>query len=463
MKNMKSLKWFAIFLFYVIGYNLLNAQSPVSHVSPHKLSFLFDANAVKIPYYRNFALGANASSVYHAVIVIHGTNRNANDYYNYMLDAAFKGRSLNTAHLIMAPQFLVENDMSAHNLEPDILFWTSAAWKQGDKSLSTPNFPVPEKMSSFAVIDSILLRLVQKYSNLDTIIVAGHSAGGQFVQRFAAGSPLDSVITNEYGIALRYIIANPSSYVYLNGERRVQGTRDQFDTPPAQQTIFIAYNDYKYGLENLNSYMGSVGEEQIRRQYKNRNVIYLLGQDDNNPNDPSLDTSGPAMFQGYYRLERGIIYFNYLNYFYKDEIFDKHLRVIVPGVAHDGYGMFNSKCGVKYIFNSGYCDSVALAVENFYPKRPSNFSLNQNYPNPFNSETKIDFTLISTMPVFIRIHDITGRLVKTISNGKIFDAGPNSISWNGTDNQGNSVCSGIYLFEFTCGKFSGLKRMVLLR
>lgn len=463
MKRIKSLYWLFIILFYFLGSYGLFAQTPVRQVAPHRISFTIDTNIVKIPYYRNFTLGANVSSVYHAVIVIHGTMRNANDYYNYMLDAAFKGRSLNTAHLIMAPQFLVENDMSAHNLDSDVLFWTSAGWKRGDKSLSTPNFPVPEKMSSFAVIDSILLRLVQKYSNLDTIIVVGHSAGGQFVQRFAAGSPLDSVITNEHGIALRYITSNPSSYVYLNGERRVQGTIDQFDIPPAQQTIFIAYNDYKYGLENLNSYMGSVGEEQIRRQYKNRNVIYLLGQDDNNPDDPSMDTSGPAMFQGYHRLERGIIYFNYLKYFYNDEISDKHIRVIVPSVAHDGYGMFNSKCGVKYIFNSGYCDSVALAVDHFYPKTLSNFSLKQNYPNPFNSETKIDFTLISAMPVFIRIYDITGRLVKTVSDGKIFDAGSNSISWNGTDNQGNNVCSGIYLFKFTCGKFSGLKRMVLLR
>jgi len=464
VKNIKPLRWLFLILFYVSGYECLIAQTPVSNVAPYRISFKIDSNTVKLPYYRNFSLGANASSVQHAVIVIHGTNRNADDYYDSMLDAAFKGKSLNTAHLIMAPQFLIQNDMFAHSIDPDVLFWTNDGWKQGDLSLSTSGFPVPEKMSSFAVIDSIVLRLAHLYSNLDTIVIAGHSAGGQFVQRYAAGTPLDSLITDEYGVAVRYITANPSSYVYLNGERRIEGTTDQFTTPTAQQIAFCSdYNDYKYGLEKLNSYMERVGAEQIREQYKKRNVIYLLGEDDNNPNHSALDKTPPAMFQGAHRLERGIIYVNYLKHFYGDEIFNRHKRIIVPGVAHDEHGMFTSKCGVKYIFNSGNCDSVVSAIKNASPETIPAFTLNQNYPNPFNSETKIDFALSVPTSVFLKIYDISGRLVKTISDGILFKAGNHSISWNGTDERGNYVCSGVYLVELRCTNFSRLKRMVLLR
>ncbi|MFZ5516070.1 MAG: FlgD immunoglobulin-like domain containing protein [Candidatus Zhuqueibacterota bacterium] len=461
---MKSIQWLYVVIILVVGCDCLIAQTPVNNVAPSRLTFTVDSTVVKLPYYRNFSLGANASSVHHAVIVIHGTNRDADNYYNSMLDAAFKGRSLNTAHLIMAPQFLIESDMTAYSLDPDILFWTNAGWKQGDLSLSTANFPAPAKMSSFAVIDSIVLRLARTYSNLDTIVVVGHSAGGQFVQRFAAGGPLDSVITDEYGVALRYITANPSSYVYLNGERRITGTTDQFAMPTPQQIAFCSdYDDYKYGLLKLNSYMESVGAGKIREQYKKKNVIYLLGEMDNNPNDSSLDDTPPAMFQGAYRLERGIIYVNYLKHFYGNEIANLHFRVIVPGVAHDNYAMFNSKCGVKYIFNSGACDSVTLAVEKSLPENIPNFELHQNYPNPFNSATRIDFSLFHSTSVFIKIYDVTGRQVKTLSEGNILDAGIHSITWNGTDERGNSVCSGLYFVELTCAPFRGLKRMVVLR
>jgi len=464
VKNMKFLKWLTLIVFSILGRECLIAQTPVSKVASYRLAFTIDSTTVKLPYYRNFSLGANASSVHHAVIVIHGTNRDADNYYDSMIDAAFKGRSLNTAHLIMAPQFLVESDMTAHNLTPDILFWTSAGWKQGDLSLSTANFPIPAKMSSFAVIDSIVLRLAKTYANLDTIVVAGHSAGGQLVQRFAAGSPLDSLITQEYGVAMRYITANPSSYVYMNGERRLYDYTDQFAMPTAQQIAFCSdYDDYKYGLQKLNGYMESVGVDRIREQYKTKNVIYLLGENDINPNDASLDDTPPAMFQGAYRLERGIIYVNYLRHFYGPEIANSHIRVIVPGVAHDNYAMFNSKCGVKYIFNSGACDSVALAVEKSLPEIIPNFDLRQNYPNPFNSATTIDFSLSLSASVFIKIYDITGRQVKTLSDGKVFEAGSNSITWNGTDEGGNSVGSGVYFVELTCAPFQGLKRMVLLR
>src|SRR3546814_9913326 len=65
------------------------------------------------------------------------------------------------------------------------------------------------------------------------------------------------------------------------------------------------YNDYKYGLQDLNSYMDAVGAEALPARYEHRNVIYLLGQGDHDPESSSLDDSCEGMWEGHNRLYRG--------------------------------------------------------------------------------------------------------------------------------------------------------------
>src|SRR3546814_14731054 len=63
------------------------------------------------------------------------------------------------------------------------------------------------------------------------------------------------------------------------------------------------YNDYKYGLQDLNSYMDAVGAEALPARYEHRNVIYLLGQGDHDPESSSLDDSCEGMWEGPNRSE----------------------------------------------------------------------------------------------------------------------------------------------------------------
>ena len=82
--------------------------------------------------------------------------------------------------------------------------------------------------------------------------------------------------------------------------------------------------------------------------------------------------------------------------------------------------------------------------------------------NPFNPETIIPYDLPENIFVNITIYDLLGRQVKTLVN-KVENAGVNSIQWNATNNYGEPVSAGIYLYQIQAGMFYQTRKMVLLR
>jgi hypothetical protein len=90
------------------------------------------------------------------------------------------------------------------------------------------------------------------------------------------------------------------------------------------------------------------------------------------------------------------------------------------------------------------------------------FQLHQNYPNPFNLETQIEFQLSESGQVVLRVFDISGREVRTLVDEELPN-GDHTIRWNGMDNLGNHVPSGIYLFRIMAGLFSKAIKMSLLK
>jgi hypothetical protein len=90
------------------------------------------------------------------------------------------------------------------------------------------------------------------------------------------------------------------------------------------------------------------------------------------------------------------------------------------------------------------------------------FCLAQNFPNPFNPSTAIPFTLNKTSYVSLRIYDVSGRLVRTIAERR-FDTGCHTETWDGRDNTGRRVSSGVYYCKLAAGAFSETRKMVLLQ
>lgn len=324
---------------------LANIPTPmddiVKRVCPNR--WVLNVGDLKIPYCSNRSPDQQDTAIRRAIIVIHGTKRNATGYYQDMLTAAV-GKLHES--IILAPHFLTEEDVDYHNLGNDVPFWTNRGWIQGDSSLSTPTNPRSATISSFAVINYILAKWADLniFPNLQNVVLVGHSAGGQFINRYAAA--------NQERFPTRYIIANPSSYLYLDKQRRSSGTLNQFMIPGAfEQASCPTYNQYKYGLDGLNPYMQAIGSDQIRAQYPQRRVVYLLGEEDNDPNHDDLDLSCSAMLQGNHRFERGTIFYNYIQHYYGAALQGRHTKVTVPGVGHSAFDMFNSPQGIQQIFS----------------------------------------------------------------------------------------------------------------
>jgi hypothetical protein len=93
---------------------------------------------------------------------------------------------------------------------------------------------------------------------------------------------------------------------------------------------------------------------------------------------------------------------------------------------------------------------------------PTEFALLQNYPNPFNPETTIKYNLAEGSSVQLRIYNIVGQVVRTLVADRQ-SAGRYQVRWNGTDDRGVAVSSGIYFYQISAGKFQDVKRLMLLK
>jgi len=93
---------------------------------------------------------------------------------------------------------------------------------------------------------------------------------------------------------------------------------------------------------------------------------------------------------------------------------------------------------------------------------PLKFELSQNFPNPFNPTTEIAFSLPSTGEITLQIFNIAGQQVRTLTNG-MREAGTHRVIWNGRNDQGSDVSSGIYFYRLNTGEFTETKKMILLK
>jgi methionine-rich copper-binding protein CopC len=93
---------------------------------------------------------------------------------------------------------------------------------------------------------------------------------------------------------------------------------------------------------------------------------------------------------------------------------------------------------------------------------PRTFRLGQNYPNPFNPTTAIEFSVPERADVKLDIYNILGRKVKTLVDREM-TAGDYTVQWDGTNQSGHSVATGVYLYRLTAGDHSASRKMLLLK
>lgn len=107
--------------------------------------------------------------------------------------------------------------------------------------------------------------------------------------------------------------------------------------------------------------------------------------------------------------------------------------------------------------------NVSMGVDANNPNlKPVSFVLEQNYPNPFNPTTTIDYAIPRSSDVKLKIYNMMGQEVRTLVSEKQ-SAGFHSIQWDGTNNSGNLVATGLYLYRIEAGDFMKIKKMMLIK
>lgn len=302
----------------------------------------------KMPVYANRDLTKDdLRGIKQVLIVIHGVKRDADQYFETAaaLVADDPARAGDT--LVLAPRFSGSIDSGFAGMAA----WRKASWEDGQESVQAAGRPAP--VASFQVLDDLLRSLNdrKRLPSLTGLVLAGHSAGAQLVHRYAVLNNLDGALRRD-GLTLRYVIANPSSYLYLTNERpRADGK----GYAPYERGICPTYNQYKYGTDKLPAYARETDDATLFVRYAARDVVYLLGGADNNPEHRLLDKACGAEAQGATRLARGTGYVQYEHVLAArggKPVNLRHTAFEVGGVGHDGRRMFGSICGVRALLGS---------------------------------------------------------------------------------------------------------------
>ena len=141
---------------------------------------------------------------------------------------------------------------------------------------------------------------------------------------------------------------------------------------------------------------------------------------------------------------------------------------------------FQLRESIEYIRFSGnlegtfYLDDIRLVLVGSSPPRPTavlqehespvpgTVALDQNYPNPFNSRTVIRFALPQSQEVQLTIYNLAGQKVATLTDG-LRDAGSYSVQWDGRDDEGRTLASGVYLYRLHAGDRVQTRKLVLIQ
>jgi len=316
----------------------------------------FDGGPARSMVYANYPLDVANPAITRALIMVHGAGRNADHYFETSMAAAFLAGAVDNT-IVIAPHFTASADTA--KAKPNEVIWPERGenWRSGGMSTNNPT------LSAFRFVDDIVKKLADKklFPNLTQVVIAGHSAGGQYATRYAMANKIHGTL----GVSMTYVVANPSSYAWPAAVRPLptgdadptQGANEAlgkeaenvhtnftfgaFDTTKAP-----GYNRWPSGLDNLTTgYVKGMSVDQLKKQLAERPTTYLLGQVDVLPLG-GFDSSPNAMAQGPTRRARGEAFFKYVT----ETLGAKHKAIIVPECGHNDRCVFTTDIVFPVVF-----------------------------------------------------------------------------------------------------------------
>jgi predicted esterase len=313
-----------------LWYQFLNI---IVDIAPDRFVFEEDHEKLSIPIVTSHPLDKDNNETEYLIIMIHGGGLNAVNTFETGQQFIESLKMPKDRFLVLAPQIIEGVKLK----EKGLLFWDQR-WKGGGMSLSTGlNKDLPS-LSSFEVIDRLIDVSIKLNPGIHRIIILGHSAGGQFVLRYAAINNRHELIERQ-GVFIHYIVANPSSYLYLDKTRFHFNSIGEIVISKEELKDCPNYNKYKYGLEELYGYAETLSPQLIRTRLLTRPVMFVLGTADTDRNW-SLDKSCEGEAQGENRYQRGLLYKHHLGHFVKTALESQHIWLEIPEVGHDATEIF---------------------------------------------------------------------------------------------------------------------------
>jgi hypothetical protein len=299
----------------------------------------FRSGPARSMVYRTYSLTQKNENIKRAFILIHGAGRNADDYFRTAVAAAFLAGALDDT-VVISPRFASNTGGGcADKLDANEVNWPCGgdSWRSGGVAANN------KELTSYDFADEILRKLARKevFPNLKAIVVAGHSAGGQFVTRYE----MSNKVHDSLGVPVTYVVSNPSSYAYPDALRPSADGKTVGRFGDARNCT--TYNSWPYGMENRGvGYTSRIPDEQLKKQLAARPTVYLLGQIDILPLG-GFDGSCPAMAQGPTRLARGQAFGKYVVDKYGAK---EHKVVEVELCGHNARCMFTSEAALPIVF-----------------------------------------------------------------------------------------------------------------
>jgi pimeloyl-ACP methyl ester carboxylesterase len=302
--------------------------------------------------YRTYSLETRNEAITRALVVVHGAGRDADNYFRNVLAAAFLAGALDDT-VVIAPR-MASAAANCHDiLAENEISWNCNSWRSGGPAFTNP------EVTSFDFLDEVLRKVARKeiFPNLRQIVVIGHSAGGQVLNRYEMANQ----IHDKLGVPVNYVVANPSSYAWPDATRPTDAAYSiQAHAPgyipavtpdaPAFRSFGGAkdcttYDQWPYGLKDRTGYTAKQTDDQLKAQLSSRPTTYLLGELDVFPLG-GFDGSCPAMAQGPTRLARGEAFGKFVN----EKLGAHHVVKIVPECGHNARCMFTSEDALPLLF-----------------------------------------------------------------------------------------------------------------
>ncbi|GAC76368.1 hypothetical protein PANT_20d00082 [Moesziomyces antarcticus T-34] len=303
-----------------------------------------------MPFY--ISTVADPTKVLRAIVVWPGKPRDIWKYANLMLNARnvavtnFNQQGVtNDSFVIVAPAMLNQLDLQAGAARPNEIVFHGSSWQRGAPSR---NPPMKHAVTSYAAVDQIIDDLFNRtsYPNLNQVVVAGHSMGGQATQRYALMKK-----TKVYDNNVRFWIGNPGSWAWLT------------DARPYSNASCAAGNEYDtwpYGLNGNQTKLTSYARKDVIAnktyvidRFLNRQVSYALALLDIGAGD----THCQARWQGGNHLDRGsqfvLQYQNASSFYLNGKFPPRHTLDYIANVSHQDYAMYSTNMSLQRLFYDG--------------------------------------------------------------------------------------------------------------